>query len=71
MYFIDVGVFPFAWEMCRIKRHPFSFTLAVSFDVSVLEARLPDGVGNRAKTVLSIAFLGNLHKLNATNLPFI
>ena len=40
LYFIDVGVFPFAWEMCRIKRHPFSFTHAMSFDVSVLEVRL-------------------------------
>ena len=25
LYFTDVCVFPFAWEMCQIKRHPFSF----------------------------------------------
>ena len=79
LYFTDVWVFPFAWEMCRIKRHPFVFqSRGVLWRFSTRDApsrgssnlTAMDSAGNRAKTALSVAFLGKLHKLNATTLPF-
>ena len=80
-HFFNVEVSSFAWGACQIVRHPSRFSHAASSTfqcpgqaINMFPSRgysnlaVTDGVGNCARTVLSVALIGNLHGLNATDL---
>ena len=80
-HFFNAEVSSFAWGARQIVRHPFRFSHAASSTFQCLRHAIntfpsrgysnlavADGVGNCARTVLSVALIGNLHGLNATDL---
>ena len=80
-HFINIEVAALAWGARQGVRHPSRFSQAAfwTFQCSRPAINAPpsqgysnlavvDGVGNCAKTVLSVALIGNLHGLNATGL---
>ena len=77
LHSIIICAFPFTWEACQDKGHSFIFRsrgVLWHFGTRGAPSRgssdptAEDEVGNWAKSALSVAFLGNLHELNATGL---
>ena len=80
-HFIDIEVVVLAWGAHQGVRHLSRFSQAASLTLqcsrpafNVLPSRgysnlvVADGVGNCARTILSVALIGNLRGLNATGL---
>ena len=83
-HFIDIEVAVLAWGAHQGVRHLSRFFQAASLTlqcsrpaINVLPSRgysnlvVADGVGNCARTILSVTLIGNLRELNATGLLLI
>ena len=83
-HFIDIEVAVLAWGARQGVRHLSRFSQAASLTlqcsrpaINVLPSRgysnlvIADGIENCARTILSVALIGNLRGLNATGLLLI